>query len=366
MKKTTLLIIMCIISLKPIMAQTESAPSSNGIKLYITGQGMTMYISDKDYSSFGNVKMHLMPLAKLSDNLFLETEIEVETSEGDASFGLEQVNLIYRVCPYLNIHAGRFLPKFGGYRGRMGEGYVSRLATDPLGYGDGGIGPMVETGIGFQAGLPLGSAKMNYDIWISDGPQISGDSTGPVVGEFDYEAFSDNNKNKAIGGRIGFLPLSNSSLEVGFSYEKAAKTGPTGTSFENTELNMMAFDLNYFNNIKAIKSTVRVTGEWKNQNETYPAMNSENSFKSTSSAYYGVIAIRPALLKNNFIRNLEIAYRYSQYDRSKNKPDAGEITNRSDIGINYWFKWNAVLKLNYVMQQNLDNGMFIAQVLFGF
>jgi len=362
----TLIIILCAWSIENASAQDGNSSTPEGIKLFITGQGMIMYTHDKDVSNFSVAGMHLMPLAKLSDRLFLETEIEVETDETGAEFGLEQVNLYYRVCPYFNVHAGRFLPKFGGYRGRLGEGFTSRFPTDPLGFGDGGIGPMVETGIGFQAGIPLGAAKMNYDIWISDGPQVSGDSSGPYVEEIDYEAFSDNNKNKAIGGRIGILPFSNSSLEIGFSYEQAAKTGPSGSAFENTELKMTAVDINYFSNISAIKSMIRVTGEWKNQDEKYPAMASEGAFTSTSSAMYGVVALRPASLENKFLRNLEIAYRYSQFDQTKNKPDAGEKTNRSDIVLNYWFKWNCVLKVAWMKQKDIDNGTLFAQLVLGF
>ena len=364
MKSFTILSLLCVIGVGYSYAQNTTTPNQ-GIKLFITGQGTSTFVANKESADFSDVGLHLMPLARLSDKLFLENEIEVETGEGEAEFVLEQVNLVYRLSPYLKIHAGRFLSKFGGYRGRMGEGFVSRFAEDPLGFGDGGIGPLVETGIGIQAGVPLGSMKMTYDIWLSDGPQVSGDSL-PAVGEIEYEAFTDNNKNKAVGGRVSLLPFSNSSLEIGFSYENAAKTGPQDSPFEDTKLNMMAVDLNYFTNISALSSTLRVTGEWKNQDEKYPALSGESGFTNTSSAWYGVVALRPALVSNSFLRDLELAVRYSQFDLTDNQPEAGPKLSRFDIGLNYWMKWDAVLKLAYMKEKDADNGEFVANLVWGF
>ena len=90
----------------------------------------------------------------------------------------------------------------------MGEGYLNRFPTNPVGFGDGGIGPMVENGIGIVGGLQLGVSKLNYDLYLSDGPQLITEDPS-MAGNFEYEAFLNNNKNIAFGGRIGFLPLSN-------------------------------------------------------------------------------------------------------------------------------------------------------------
>ena len=81
---------------------------------------------------------------------------------------------------------------------------------------------MNETGVGAQGAIPWGNMKLAYDFYLSNGPQLLTDPEN--AGQFEYEAYNDNNKNKATGGRVGFLPFSNSCLELGLSYENAAKT----------------------------------------------------------------------------------------------------------------------------------------------
>ena len=131
-----------------------------------------------------------------SDKLFAEAEIEIETGDGVADLGLEYANMCYMVNPYLILHAGRFLPKFGAYRGREGEAFLNRFASDPTGFGDGGIGAMNETGIGAEGGLPFGNINVLYDFYVSNGPQLLTDPEN--AGQFEYEAYTTNNKSSAV------------------------------------------------------------------------------------------------------------------------------------------------------------------------
>ena len=373
MKKIILLVMLCCGSLSFLVAQseTESPKTFGSNKFMLTGNGEAVFTSDSGSANFTNINFKPIFLWKLSDKLFIESEVEIETGDGVADLGLEYVNMCYIVNPYLVFHMGRFLPKFGAYRGKLGEAYINRFATNPIGFGDGGIGPMDEVGFGAQGGVPLGSAKMNYDLWVSNGPQVGKDeATGETApGSFDYEAYSDNNKNKALGGRIGILPFSNSSLELGFSYENAQKTGDSYSPFEDVSLNMMAVDLNYFHTIIAIKSTVRLIGEWKMQDEKYPAVDPTASYKSSSSTYYGTISIRPSVLENKFLRNLELAYRYSQFDLTKvkldNEPAGLNKPDRMAVALDYWFKWNCVLKVMWQKEKDFTN-QYLVQVVYGF
>ena len=106
----------------------------------------------------------------LSDKLFIESELEVATDEGDVEVVLEYVNMVYFINNNLAVHFGRFLPKFGSYRGKYMEGFLNRFPTDPVGFGDGGIGAMTETGLGLQGGADIGNLMINYDFYVSNGP----------------------------------------------------------------------------------------------------------------------------------------------------------------------------------------------------
>lgn len=333
----------------------------------VFGNAEMTYFSDKNNSHFGDVNFKPIFLWKISDKLFVEAEPEFETGEGSLDIGLEYANMVYIVNPYLILHAGRFLPKFGAYRGRMGEGFINRFSTSPVGFGDGGIGAMNEVGIGAQGGFGAGDAKINYELYISNGSQILTDPDD--AGQFEYEGYIGNNNAKAVGGRIGLLPFSNSSLEIAYSFQTKSKTGEEGTPYENVGVNMQAFDLNYWGHLTAIKSDIRVIAEWKHQkvdDATYfKADGSPFTFNNSPTAYYVAATIRPSHLNDVFFRNIELAARYSEFKRPTDAPWGGSNTNQFALSLDYWLKWNTVLKLTFQKEKDTDNA-FYAQLVFGF
>lgn len=347
-----------------LSAQSQSTGQN---KFVVLGNAEAVYHTTKGESSFGDVNFKPIFLWKISDKVFAEAEAEIETGDGEAALGLEYANMCYMVNPYLILHAGRFLPKFGSYRGKMGEAFVDRFATRPTGFGDGGIGSMNETGIGAQGGFPMGDLKVNYDFYISNGPALLTDPEN--AGQFEYEAYVANNKHTAIGGRFAILPFSNSSLELGYSFLSKSKSGDAGSLYENTSLNMQAIDLNYFHNITGIKSTIRVIGEMKHQNvgnQTYTKEDqSQYTFNNVSTAYYGCVAIRPSLSDDKFLRNLELAGRYSYFKRPADAPWGGANISEFETALDYWLKWNCVVKLSYMKQKEMGDEYF-AQFVFGF
>src|SRR5436190_16348767 len=101
---------------------------------------------------------------------------------------------------------------------------------------------MIETGFGVQGGAQLGASKINYDLYVTNGPQLLTGSP-EEAGQFEYEAYAGNNKKKSVGGRFGFLPFSNSSLELGYSFQYKSGTGDRSTIYEKTSYTGQAFDL---------------------------------------------------------------------------------------------------------------------------
>lgn len=363
MNQKLLLFLLLLLSTVVLKAQSENeSPRSFGAnKLMITGNGQAQFSMDTSSAKFTGVDFKPILLWKLSDRMFVESEVEIETGDGVADLGLEYINMCYMLNPYMIVHAGRFLPKFGAYRGKLGEAFINRFASDPVGSGDGGIGTMDEVGAGLLGGIPLGSAKMNYDLWVTNGPNLNED------GSIDYEAYADINKNKAVGGRIGLLPFSNSSLELGFSYENAGNIG--GDYEKKIGLNMMAVDLNYFHTLSPLKSTVRIIGEYKKQDsDKYDYMADTTAITgalNSGSSYYGMISIRPTGSENKVLRNLEVAARYSNFELNKDFPGGGSKTNQMEFALDYWLKWNSVLKFEW-RQQKDQIGEFTAQLVYGF
>ncbi len=367
------LLFLASLSLKSIAQNTTENKSFFGnTKLVVVGNSQADYYFNKDENAFGNIAFKPIFLWSLSDRLFMESELELATDEGSVEVVLEYVNMVYFINNNLTIHFGRFLPKFGSYRGKYMEGFLNRFATDPVGFGDGGIGPMTETGVGLQGGANLGKARINYDFYVTNGPQIMpGSIDAPdEAGQFNYEAYKENNKNKAIGGRFGILPFSDASLELGLSFQHADKTGDIGTGLEGVNVDMYAIDLNYFRNIAALSSTIRFMGEWKKLDAG--SADYENfdtggtyTFNNSSTAYYLQASIRPIGAASRFISNLEVSGRYSQFDTPKGAVWGGGVKEQMAYSLNYWLGWNRLLKFSYQTQTDQLN-TFNMQLVYGF
>ncbi len=231
------------------------------------------------------------------------------------------------------------------------------------------------SGVGAFGGLPIGSSRLTYDLYVTNGPQLLTDTLN--AGQFEYEAYTGNNKHKAIGGRVAILPFSNQSLEIGYSFLNKNNTSDGG-AIPNASVFMQAVDLNYFHVISPLRSMFRLMGEWRYQkvgnvtyykgidlggNPTDPYTLSSN----TPTSYYVTAAIRPSMVSNKFIRNLELAARYSHYNRPADAAWSGGLatTERTTIAIDYWLHWNSLLKFAYQVEKNAKNA-FYAQVVFGF
>jgi hypothetical protein len=248
----------------------------------------------------------------------------------------------------------------------MGEGFINRFSTNPVGFGDGGIGAMNEVGVGAQGAFGAGDAKINYELYVSNGPQLLSDpAVREEFGQFDYEAYSGNNNSQAVGGRIGILPFSNSSLEVAYSSQFKKKTGEKGTAYENVGVAMHAFDLNYWGHILPLKSDIRVMGEWKYQKvdkATYiDTSGTAFIFNNEPTAFYVAGTIRPSHLMNIF-RNFELAARYSEFKRPL---VWGSDTKQLELSLDYWLKWNTLVKITYQDKKDTDKAIY-AQFVVGF
>jgi len=339
----------------------------------LTGDAEASYVANTDENGFGDINFKPIFLWQLSHRLFFETEVEIETGDGEPDIGLEYANMAYTVNPYLIVHAGRFLSLFDGYFGKFKEGFLNRFPSDPVGYDDGGIASRIETGIGIEGNIPVGMAKVNYDLYVSNGPHLlAGSSDAPEeAGQLDYEAYVTNNKAKAIGGRIGILPLSDSSVELGFAFQTKNKVGDVGTPLENTGATMFGLDLNYYHLFTPLKSMFRVNGSWKTLKvDRAQYVNQDDpgtmyTFNNKSSAYYIQASLRPSQSESPLLQNLEFAFRHSSFDPPDGAVWGGRHIYKEEVAMSYWLKWNALLKIGYAAQTG-ENDQFLMQLVYGF
>lgn len=341
-------------------------------KFLLTGYMSSGVQFTKEESSFGaNVSPIL--LWKPDKKVFVEAELETELEGSETNINLEYIDASYFLNKYLTIRAGKFLSPFGIFIDRLHPEWINKLPSVPLGFNhdEAPVGPPSEVGIDLRGGAPLGSAKINYSFYVVNGPQLNTSSEDIFeIGLLNYSSAEDNNKNKTVGGRLGLLPFSNSSLEIGGSFQ-TGKVGEKETEYENIKAQQYALDITYVQQLDFIKGVFdfKAQQNWVNvDNANYinPEDSSTYTFNNKRDAVFAQAAYRPRMATSKFLKKTELVFRYS----ALNLPDledgkGGKIkTTQYTYGINYWYNWRTVLKLAYQSQK--DNNAFYIQIAVGF
>ena len=266
--------------------------------------------------------------------------LEFEPSFTGNGLGVNWAAISYFATPGLIIRAGYFVIPFGTYNKRMAAGWIDKLPTDPAGVAN--IPPSKDFGIEIEGGLPMGNMKWNYDISLTNGYQMLPDGTLQNAGVV------DNNMNKTLTARLGLLPFSNSSLELGVS-GLIGKVGNAGDPNESTMTKMYAFDLNYVKLFNPI--LVNIKGQYNyihvdQTNYVNTADSSGYTFNNNTNTYFTQISLRPTGSANKFLNKLEASFRIGNF----NTPQQslwGQKSNSVEEALLYWLNWRTVLKMGY-------------------
>lgn len=289
-------------------------------------------------------------LYKQSDRLLFESELEMELEGSELHIGLEYSNISYLLTKSLTIRAGKMLLPFGIYMTNLHPSWIDKFASKPLGLGHEGIIPGADVGFELGGVSNLGSTKLNYGFYVVNGPRlISGDDEPEEAGRLSYGEFPDNNRNKTVGGRLGFIPFSNSMLEIGVS-GMYGKAGDEESVYEDVASFLYALDLSFVKNIPAIKSIVDIKAQYSAvQTDNANYVDSEDltySFNNESYTFFSQIAIKPAFIRNEVLRRFEVAARYSQLKTPEEALWAID-QDQVELGLNFWLDWRTVFKLTY-------------------
>ena len=246
-----------------------------------------------------------------------------------------------------------FIPK------HLAAGWITKLASDPFGVAD--LPPTSDYGVEVEGGIQAGTMKWNYDVSLTNGMQLLGDGTIQNPG------ISDNNKNKTLTGRIGWLPFANSSLELGVS-ALTGKVGDAGSDFENVKADMYAFDLNMVENIKPFQLNIK--GQYNivnigRANYINPTDSSTYSFTNHTTTGFIQASLRPSFSTDNVFKNFELAARYGNFTTPRNSI-FGAKQNGWAVGLDYWLTWRTVVKFTYESIKTTNNSGINSDVPPGF
>ncbi len=327
----------------------------------------------KEETSFNNLVFSPILLWQPHKNILIEAELEMGLAGRETSLELGYADASFFVSKYLTIRTGKFTSPFGIFQDRLHPLWINKLPTVPVGSGEDelGVGPTSEIGIDFRGGVPLGSSKMNYSVFLANGAQLVTDPADAAKqGTLTYGNAAAINKKMTVGGRFGLLPFSNSSLELGISYRNG-NVGDKNSVYKNVGAQMYALDLTYVKQLSFIKGLIDIKAQYNNVkvdktdytdpadstgNTTYTFDNKRNSF--FTQARYG-----PTMSQSKFLKKIELVFRYAGFNPPTGAKGLEEIKQYT-YGIDYWFTYRTVFKVAYQSQK--DNNVFLVQVAVGF
>jgi hypothetical protein len=236
---------------------------------------------------------------------------------------------------------------FGVYHNHFDPPWINKFPDDPLPFGDSAIAPSSQVGVFVRGAVPAGPTKITYDVYVTNGPQLI-TKDPDAAGSLNFDDFTDLNGNKAVGGRIGFLPFPD--MELGYSLQVSQ---PQPNGFDRAHATLQAFDFNYRPTVEAISGALDVRAEWVLSDvtkETYDPTGSlgfgPTKFGNYRQGGYVQVGYRPTLVANQFLRNVEFVGRYDWLTGPLNAP-GGDHEKRITLGVDYWVAPNAVLKFAY-------------------
>lgn len=301
-------------------------------------------VSDTDRNdSFTAGKFNPAFHFQYKDWLLFESELEMTVDdEGETELELEYSQLDFLLHDSVTLVVGKFLSPVGQFQERLHPSWINKLPNAPAGFGHDGAQPEGDVGVQLRGGIPLGRTLLTYVIMAGNGPRLGHE--GGVA----FEGFGgDDNGNKSLGGRIGFLPLPY--LEIGASYLTAKVDGEEGLgAVEPTraDVDLWGIDAAY------TRGSWDVRAEYLNvaRDGLFSASEEEAivSFlpKFRLKAWYAQIAYRlPKIGNASFLQNFEPVFRYGEFsiDGSEElEEEAAE--NRFNFGLNYWLAPSAVIK----------------------
>jgi len=288
-------------------------------------------------------------------------DINSETS----TLTVNLADISYDVCDYLTIGAGLFAVPFGQYHNHFDPPWIDKFPDDPLAFD--AIAPISEVGAFAKGAIPSGTTRWTYDVYVANGPNLITDDSN-AAGQLNFNDYTDLNGNKAVGGRIGFLPFYD--MEMGYSLQYSM---PNPDGFPNVHAFMQAVDFHFKPIVKALSGQFDFAGEWIWSSLTPVTYDPTGAlgfgpltFNNYRQGGYVSLGFRPTEVDNKILRNLEFLCRFDSLQTPIASP-GGEHESRWTFGIDYWITPYCAVKTAYEMAQEKggDPNEFIFQVGIG-
>jgi hypothetical protein len=294
-------------------------------------------------TNFSTARFNPLFLFQYKDIVLLEAEAEISVDDdGETEFELEYAQADLFVHDNLTLVLGQFLSPVGQFQERLHPSWINRMADAPPGFGHDGVQPTSELGVMARGGVSIGRTLVTYALAVGNGPTVAHE--GGVV----FEASgADDNSNKAVSGRLGFLPVPY--LEVGGSFlvgdvsgiddEMEASPDPMpALAPSSANVSLWGADAAYTRGpwdvraeyLHATRDAIATSFAGSNGVEILPDLKLE--------AWYAQIAYSLSdITSHPVLQKFEPVVRYGEYKVNGLDELAEEAAEkRIDVGVNYW------------------------------
>ena len=318
-------------------------------------------------STFEGGSFNPIFLVSYKDLLFWESELEVsKRPDVSTKLELEFANINLNATDWLTVTFGQFLSPIGDFQQHLHPSWINKLPDRPAGFvEDGGLEPLQDVGLQLHGAFPIGSTTLEYAAYVGNGPQIAAEGINHEA------AGSDDNNDKAVGGRIGFRPLPY--LTIGLSGMRSRITGlaVTGGVSTSSDFELGGADFAFTKGPWAVRGEYLISHLDKLSSALEATDAAPTAIPSTiwRAGYLQASYRLSGLTDNWLVGNFEPVLRFSKFTVTGFDGFKDLEEERYTAGLDYWFAPSVVAKLA-LERRNFDNtsnetvGRF--QVGFGF
>jgi len=338
-------------SVAPSVAQLEASLLGT-TKFLLAGWAEGMFEARNGQVSTFSASFNPIFLWELTPKLLFDGRLEIEPSGGGTNVNLVNAQISYLLNDYIALGVGEFFSPSNVFVERFEPQWINKLPDRPLAVYH-GILPNISVGAQVRGGFPIGPTRANYAFYVSNGPVLN-TFDARTAGTLDFNSYTDNNDNKAVGGRVGFLPIPG--VEAGYGFE-TSKPGFQGTTFSDLQALVQSVDLEITRDSDLLKGRINLFAQYAWSHVDHAVYDPDGSlgfgplaFTSKQDGGYAELAYRPTKVDIDFIRNLELIFRWDHLSRDPSGLGDPEET-RWTLGLNYWLSPSTVVKAAYEWDQ---------------
>jgi hypothetical protein len=317
-------------------------------KFLLAGWAEGMFEARNGQVSTFSASFNPLFLWELTPKLLFDGRLEIEPSGGGTNVNLVNAQISYLLNDYMAIGVGEFFSPSNVFVERFEPQWINKLPDRPIGVYH-GVLPNISVGAQIRGGFPIGPTRANYAFYVSNGPTLLTFDPS-TAGSLDFNSYTDINDDKAVGGRVGFLPIPG--VEVGYGFE-TSQPGFQGTPFSDLRALLQSVDLEITRDSDLLKGRINLFAQYAWSKVDHAIYDPDGSLgfgplplTAKRDGGYVQLAYRPTKLDIDFLRNLELIFRWDHLSRAPSGlGDPAE--DRWTLGLDYWVSPSTVLKAAY-------------------